>query len=158
MTVSMKGIQRTLNLRNEIRHHEPLSGRRILTVPTWKQPGLSRIQVFTWYQYDHNYRNVYFNHIGQTRWVYGLFAHYISPHYYWGYGSEGYGFVIGDEASYYSLDFRKWILMHEYGHVESMGEGSGGVPDIYGSNRVMSYHYYHSSSWDQYLAYARSYW
>jgi len=111
-----------------------------------------------WTQYKYNYRNVYFNHLGQTRWVNGLFAHYINLHNIWGYGSEGFGFVIGNEALYYFLYYRQWVLMHEYGHVEGMRENSGGVPDIYGSDRVISYHYYHCSSWDQYLAYARSYW
>jgi hypothetical protein len=112
----------------------------------------------TWDQYKSSYRNIYFNHNGQTRWVYGLFAHYLYPGQYWGFGGLGYGFVIGDEASYYLLDYRKWILMHEYGHVEGMEDGSGGVPDIYGTNRILSYHYYHCSSWDQYLTYARGYW
>jgi hypothetical protein len=112
----------------------------------------------TWTQYKYNYRNVYFNHIGQTRWIYGFFAHYINSHHNRGYGSKGYGFVIGDEASSCLLDYRQYVLIHEYGHVEGMRENSGGVPDIYGSNRVISYHYYHCSSWDQYLAYARSYW
>ncbi len=109
-------------------------------------------------EYESNYRDMYFNHIGQTRWVYGLFAHYIDPSNIWGFGIWGFGFAIGDEASYYLQNYRQWILMHEYGHVEGMAESSGGVPDIYGSERDLSYHYYHCSSWDQYLAYARSYW
>ncbi len=112
----------------------------------------------TWSQYQNDYRNIYFNHIGQTRWVYGFFAHYIDPRNIWGYASKDYGFVIGDQASYNLLNYRQWVLMHEYGHVEGMRDGSGGIPDIYGSSRDLSYHYYHCSSWDQYLAYSRGYW
>ncbi len=97
-----------------LHHHDY---RRVTFVPHTSVPFDYDI---TWKQYEDNYHNVYFNHIGQTRWVYGLFAHYMYPHNTWGIGSKGYGFVIGDEASYYLLDYRIWILMHEYGHVEVM--------------------------------------
>ena len=112
----------------------------------------------TWNQYRDNYRNVYFDHKDQTRWVYGLFAHYIDPNNIWGYGSQGYGFVIADEASYYLLDFRKWILTHEYGHVEGMDDGSGKLYDVYGTQPDKTDPHYCCNSWDQYLIYARDYW
>jgi len=82
----------------------------------------------------------------------------ISIQYAWGWGLLNYGFVIGDQASNYDWNGRVWVLMHEFGHTQAMAQDSGGVPDIYGSNRVISYHYYHCSSWDQYLAWARSWW
>jgi len=111
----------------------------------------------TWDEYVANYRNVYYDKLGWGRWIYGLFGHYCDPINIWGWGSLNFGFVIADQASG-NWDAQVWILMHEFGHTQAMAENSGGVPDIYGSNRVISYHYYHCSSWDQYLAWARSWW
>lgn len=112
----------------------------------------------TWDQYKDNYWNVYFDHIGQTRWKYGLFAHYIDPSNIWGYGHVYYGFLIGDESSYYILDWRKFVLTHEYGHVAHMKEDSGYIYDVYGTNADKSNPHYCCYSWDQYLTYARGYW
>ncbi|MBS3795876.1 MAG: hypothetical protein KGY80_13310 [Candidatus Thorarchaeota archaeon] len=76
-----------------------------------------------------NYYDVHFDHIGDSRWAYGLFAHDTSGGY-WGQGLINQGFYVTDKNSP-DLNHRKWVLMHEFGHVEAMDDGSGYKRDVY---------------------------
>ena len=106
--------------------------------------------------FESNYYNVFFDHYGQSRWAYGLFAHLIDV---WGHGSINRYFYIGDQSSDANLDKRKWVLLHEFGHVEAMQDGSGGLNDVYGLNQIYNDPYYCSYSWvEEHLEWIRQWW
>ena len=69
-------------------------------------------------------------------------------------------FIIGDQSSHEEpaslMDARKWILMHEYGHVEAMLNDNGGMDDVYGGTKLYSNPYYCAYSWEEeHLAWVR---
>jgi hypothetical protein len=110
---------------------------------------------------NQHYYSVHFQHIGQDRWTYGLFGHYIASGV-WGYvdSAPGHWFVIGDESSYYLLDYRKWILTHEHGHVEGMLDASGYKTDVYFTidQRDWTTPHYAASSWTTHLTWVVGWW
>lgn len=111
------------------------------------------------YDFEQNYylNPDRFNHYGQSRWSYGLFAHYIDPPN-WGHGFKNKWFYIGDQSSD-TMDKRKWVLLHEFGHLEGMYDISGGTYDVYGTIRLFNDPWYCCYSWEtEHLAWVRAWW
>ncbi|MCF2136574.1 MAG: hypothetical protein K9W43_04960 [Candidatus Thorarchaeota archaeon] len=128
------------------------------------------------YDYELTYNEVnslywsHCNHIGQDRWVWGLYGHTVKDAWGWAQFSEQ-RFVIGDQVS---IDFmsgsvstedkRVWILTHEFGHTEKMLDFTGYKTDVY-TEKQYGFTYvdwytphYPSNSWRDRLEWVCSYW
>lgn len=113
--------------------------------------------------FEHDYyEGGWFDHYGVPFWSYGLHIHYLEgpP---WGFGFPNKWFVIGDqesnEQSSQLMDARKWILLHEYGHIELMEDNSGGNYDVYGLYQVHNDPWYCAYSWEEeHLPWIRAWW